>query len=366
MSRALYVAAGGGGDALAALIARDAIDDGDATPIVASYSWDRYLIDPAAGPRSPSDFQNLNRLTEHSWEVTGHSHLTAGGISGLTLLARSTPARFVLLDPRGGAVGLRHQLRELVEHLSADRIVLVDVGGDVAAHGDEPTLLSPLADSLALAALADQRVPAAVAVLGPGLDGELPDADVRRTLTTAGATPVPLAAAHVDPYVRALEHHPSEATTLVAAAAMGVSGRAEIRDRATLVPVTEASATMFLASADALLTGNAVAAKLIGTRSFEEAEAATAAVCGHTELTHERRKAEANAGDQQVALSHDELNNRFEQYLKDAHRRGVTLVSFRRLTEVLGRRSYEPTAMRILVGELAHERLPLCRIGPCH
>jgi len=48
------------------------------------------------------------------------------------------------MDPTGGAVGIRQQIRELIGLLSAGSVMLVDVGGDVAAHGDEPTLLSPL------------------------------------------------------------------------------------------------------------------------------------------------------------------------------------------------------------------------------
>lgn len=172
MSRPLYVAAGGGGDALAALTVRDAMDDSGTPPVVASYSWDRYLIDPAPGPRSPTDFSRLERLTEHCWEVTGDSRLKAVGTSGLTVLARHTPARFVLLDPRDGAVGLRRQISELVDYLSADRVTLVDVGGDVAARGDEPTLLSPLGDSLALAALVGLPVATDAAIVGPGVDGE--------------------------------------------------------------------------------------------------------------------------------------------------------------------------------------------------
>ncbi|MBA3906981.1 MAG: DUF1152 domain-containing protein, partial [Pseudonocardiales bacterium] len=55
---ALYVAAGGGGDAIAAHAIARAMHD-DRAPAVASYSWDRFVLDPAPGPRRVEDFDDL-------------------------------------------------------------------------------------------------------------------------------------------------------------------------------------------------------------------------------------------------------------------------------------------------------------------
>jgi hypothetical protein len=115
-STTLLVAAGGGGDALASLlVSRRLVDDGEA-PIVASYSWDRRILDHMPGPRLPEDFGATRRLTPRSVEITAHSRLNSGGVSSLQLLAEATSARFVLLDPSTGAVGMRQQLIELVEN----------------------------------------------------------------------------------------------------------------------------------------------------------------------------------------------------------------------------------------------------------
>jgi hypothetical protein len=84
-----------------------------------------------------------------------------------------------------------------------------------------------------------QPYPRLIAIVGPGLDGELPAADVQASLTAAGAAPAQLKANHVEPYLSALEYHPSEATTLLAGAALGLIGKVEIRDKAALVPLTE-------------------------------------------------------------------------------------------------------------------------------
>ena len=157
MKTSLLVGAGGGGDALAALLVHHALaGPDDSQPIVASFSWDRYILDPQPGPRVPSDFRGLRRMTDRNWEVTADAQLGEGK-SSLALLARTTKARFVLLDPANGAKGLRAQLAELAEAVSADSVTLVDVGGDIIAQGNEPELLSPLADSMTLAALDGPR-----------------------------------------------------------------------------------------------------------------------------------------------------------------------------------------------------------------
>ena len=120
-------------------------------------------------------------MTGRNWEVTPDSEL-AEGRSSLALLARHTRARFVLLDPTNGVRGLRDQLAELAQAVSADSVTLVDVGGDIIAQGDEPELLSPLADSMTLAALDGLPVTSRVVIAGAGLDCELAEDDVLATM----------------------------------------------------------------------------------------------------------------------------------------------------------------------------------------
>ncbi|MGO4243899.1 DUF1152 domain-containing protein, partial [Janibacter sp. RAF20_2_2] len=56
--RTLYVAAGGGGDAVGALLARRALGDTDERPpLVTTCAWERLRIDPVPGPRARSDFK---------------------------------------------------------------------------------------------------------------------------------------------------------------------------------------------------------------------------------------------------------------------------------------------------------------------
>ena len=142
------------------------------------------------GPRIPKDFEGARRLTPCNVEITTKSRLHSGGSSTLSLLAETTPAQFVLLDPSSGAQGMRQQVIELVQHFSFRSVLLVDVGGDVVATGTEEKLRSPLADALALATLVDFPVPVRVAVAGPGLDGELAASYVRSRCIDLGGEPL--------------------------------------------------------------------------------------------------------------------------------------------------------------------------------
>lgn len=358
----LYVGAGGGGDGLAALIVRHALHADTSRPVVASFSWDRYVLDPAPGPRSASDFDGLTTLTEHCWEVTPTSRLRSGGTSTLTLLAQHTDARSFLLDPHAGAAGLHQQLREIVVATAADAVTLVDVGGDVIARGDERTLRSPLADSLTLAALAQLPVPCKVIIAGPGLDGELPADLVQDRCRALAAEEAVLTSSYVHRYLPALRQHPSEATSLLAAAALGTYGRAEIRDSASLVPVTRESATLFAAEFDAVLSENRLAQCLVGSRTLTDADAITVQTCGRSELAYERRKAADAARRPAQEPSREELRERLGSYVAHAKTRGASLTTFRRVTEVVGLRRYDPTRIRRLIGGFAHPDLAIVHL----
>lgn len=361
MSPRLLVAAGGGGDALAALLIDHALHGSDhQSLVVASFSWDRFLFDPQPGPRSPQDFTRLRRLSAHNWEVTDDSALAVGR-STLPLLARHTHARFVLLDARDGVAGLREQLTELAHVLDAKTITLIDVGGDIVACGDEDTLLSPLADSMTLAALDGLNVAAQVVVAGAGLDGELPTTTARQRCNRLACHVVRLRQEDVQPYLSALTKHPSEATTLLAAAALGVRGRAEIRDRGSLVPLDDQSASFHVIDPQALLGVNEIAQKLTATASMAEAEQVTLALRGTTELEHERHKA-FNAPTRPEQPTWDALAERYANYRQAALSRGVSVLTFRRLAEVIGLPDYSPETIRRIVGSDAHPRLPICQL----
>jgi hypothetical protein len=359
----LLVAAGGGGDALASLLVSHRLHADGEIPVVASYSWDRRILDPMPGPRLPTDFKGVRRLTPCNVEITAESWLHSGGSSTLSLLAETTPAQFVLLDPSSGALGMRQQVIELVQHFSFTSVFLVDVGGDVVATGTEEKLRSPLADALALATLADFPVPVRVAVAGPGLDGELAASYVRsRCIALGGELLGRLTAVDVEPYYRALAQHPSEATTLLAASALGMTGRAEIRDNADLVTLSDDSADVYVLDASTAVAVNQLAQALVTTRSMTEAEAAAVSLCGRSELDYERQKATTLRSMSPPTVT--EMQRRLQDYWSFSTARGITLATFRRLSEVLRVTSYDPNLIRALAGSHADRRLALCWTSP--
>src|SRR5947207_1231581 len=84
-------------------------------------------------------------------------------------------ARIELQGISGGPAAVADAIAGAAGTLDCDLCVLLDVGGDVLAHGDEAGLASPLCDAVMLAAAArlSERIATVAAVYGPGCDGEL-------------------------------------------------------------------------------------------------------------------------------------------------------------------------------------------------
>jgi hypothetical protein len=335
----LYVAAGGGGDALAAAIVHRALGH-HAPAVIATYAWDRLAVDPRPGPRSARDFTRLRRVGRHVRAIGPSSRVRPPSSSTLPRLAGHLDDTLVLLDPSAGAQGLAEQLEEMMSLAGPETAIVVDVGGDVVARGDEPGLRSPLADSLVLAAVGRLDRAAAVLVTGPGLDGELSEAEV---LAVAGQRPVmTLTATDVAPFQSVFSWHPSEATALLVAAARGLRGRVEIRDAGLGVELTDLSAGVYAVSLSELLAVNRLAAALADTASLAEVEAITRDVWGRSEIDYERDKAARWATQGRAAAargrapSDADLDRLVADVEATAARRGADFLTFRRIAEATG------------------------------
>ena len=230
---------------------------------------------------------------------------------------------------------------------------------DILTHGDEPTLRSPLADSLTLAALTLVNLPGNVVITGPGLDGELSTQLVIDRCTHVRATRLHLSHEHMDPDLSVLRLHPSEATALLAAALAGIQGTAEIRDNGASVLLTPDSAAAHMMTADACLAENPLAQALRCTASLDEAEQITISICGMSELAYERRKALTASRARAELVTDDELSEQINAYLPVAIDRGSDLTTFRRLTDALGLDHYDPERLRAALGAAADARLPI-------
>jgi hypothetical protein len=359
---AVYVAAGGGGDALASSILHRAIGQREAA-VIATYAWDRLAVDPVPGPRSADEFDGLRSIGNHTFAVTPESKPRPPSDSTLPRLASEIDETLVVLDPINGARGLRQQLAELLEIFQPEVITLVDVGGDSVAGGDEPGLRSPLADGLALAACTDLPVPVWLAVAGPGLDGELPEDEVLSRLPSYVL--VRLDADDVTPFENTLDWHPSEATALLVAAARGLRGSVEIRDAGLVVPLTERSREVYVLSLDEAVTFNRLAAALPTTSGLDDAERISREVCGFSEIDYEREKAARPDSSRPVATleSLDPLVSEFEY---EAANRGIDFVTFRRIAEALHLPSHLAATLRahLVATRPSHHVWPLWAINP--
>jgi hypothetical protein len=342
----LIVAAGGGGDAVAAAMLDAALYGDDTPAVILTYAWDRLLIDPVPGPRSAADFTGLEPITPGVWKVPAEARPVAPAGSTLPRLAAALPHTFALIDPRHGAEGVTHQLEELIDHLRPESIDLLDVGGDVLAKGDEPTLKSPLADALTLAACCQVNTSIRLLVAGPGLDGELPLDDIRGILGPVAHT---LTAADVAPISSILDWHPSEATGMFAATARGVRGVCQVRDAGLPIPLTDESSAVHVVDMDEALHRNDLARAITTTGTLDEVEALSREVCGFSEIDYERNKALWLKEQRPAKLDTESVLAQLEVFEDEARSRGVTHTTFRHLTEALNLEGTQRDALRQLL-----------------
>lgn len=285
----LLVAAGGGGDVIGSLLIRRLVAPGE-QPLIATCAWERLRIDPDPGPRALTGFSLLGDLDGRQVEVRPDTHTQPPGRSTLPRLVQDTGARVFVVELERGAVGVAQQLTHILRALNANRALVVDVGGDVIASGDEAGLLSPLADALMLAGAFMTDVPVTLAVAGPGLDGELSADEVGQRLKELKARRIgTVLPSDVEAMKPLLKWHPTEASALLAAIALGIRGAVETRRGGAPVPLTSVSAAVWTLDIRDLAPFP-IANGCLRTETLGEAETVVDQFCPN-ELRYERAKA---------------------------------------------------------------------------
>jgi hypothetical protein len=206
----------------------------------------------------------------------------------------------VLVDPSDGPSAVAEGLAVAVAELDCDVVVLLDVGGDALAHGDEAGLASPLADAVVLAgapALAATGVTVLGAVFGAGCDGELTPDEVGSRLAEVAAAggglgdelPDEATLRRLRAAVRAV---PTEATAMAVRCALGATGETTIRDGRRTVRLTPAGGRVFFFDPDAAMRSAArLASAVREAHDLHHAQAILEGMGVRTELTYEREAA---------------------------------------------------------------------------
>lgn len=340
MANALMIAAGGGGDAIAAAVLGPALGLTDKCPVVMTYAWDRLIIDPLPGPRAVTDFSGLERLVGDVHEIVPHSRPIPPAGSTLPDLAAELPARLLLLEPAGGAMGMARQIQAAAKYFSASEIALVDVGGDVLTRYNDSEARSPLADLLALAACSLVPLPTQLVVAGVGLDGEFAKPQVLARVSQLEGRQVHVIEQRDVESIRAvLAWHPSEASGLLALASAGALGLVEIRDSGTQINLDRETLAAYSLSARTA-TERGPAWELRTSDSLASAERIVRRTVGVCEIDYERRKAQRfNSTPSRVPDDTDLA--RIDNLLTEAATRGASFVSIRRISELIGVTSWQ-------------------------
>jgi hypothetical protein len=269
--------------------------------VLGGVAWERSPIDPRPGPRS------LDQI-EGGRPCGSAAVLTEGGTVSLdgvefseSKMASHLGRAALLLDISRGPAALATGLQEAAGELGCDAIVMLDVGGDVLAHGNETGLASPLCDAIVIAAglILARRWEGSVigAVYGPGCDGELTPDEVLERITELQSAGALLGAWGLTPEAcelveRAARVVPTEASVQAVRCARGERGDVPIRGGRRTVRLTALGGLTFffdpVAAAGAALP---LATAVAPAASLDEAHDALAAMGVSTELELERARA---------------------------------------------------------------------------
>jgi hypothetical protein len=290
----LAVGIGGGGDCVGASAVADRALDLGLKARVGGVTWERRPIDPLPGPRHLSEIEGAKPLAPGAVLADADTRGPGGFLFAESNLARVRGEPILLIDPNEGPRAVAAALDGAAAALGCDLVALVDVGGDVLAHGDEPGLASPLCDAVMLAASRHMRTPAVGVVFGAGCDGELTPSEVMERIAELAADGGWLATWGLTPGIAsqleaAIAVVPTEASAMAVRCARGGYGPAPIREGRRTVELTPMGALAFFYDCAVAIAGPArLAAAVADAGSLAEADAIIAALGIRTEFHYER------------------------------------------------------------------------------
>jgi hypothetical protein len=290
---------GGGGDVVGALGVTDLLGGLGTEFVLGGVAWERSPIDPRPGPRSLEEIRGGSPCGSSAVLTEGGTTTLDGVEFSESKMATHLGRPVLLLDITQGPQALATGLAEAAGDLGCDAVVLLDVGGDVLAHGHEPGLASPLCDAIVLAAglFLARSTEVMGAVYGPGCDGELTPDEVLERITALQSADALLGAWGLTPRAcelveKAAEVVPTEASLMAVRCARGERGPTPIRGGRRSVELTPLGAlTFFFDPAAAAGSALPLATAVSPAASLEEAHEALEGMGVRTELSLERERA---------------------------------------------------------------------------
>jgi hypothetical protein len=293
--RAILLGIGGGGDIVGTIPTAKLLENFGVEHVMGGLSWERSVIDPVPGPRKFHETRNARKINDTVW-YANHETATSGGIK----FAESRIAEFrgretLLVDINYGVEEVVRGLLDAADKLDADLIVGIDVGGDAIAFGNEPGIMSPLADGIMTAALSEleKRMHTVMGVFGFGCDGELTMPELEKSIRKIAREGGLLGSWGItNDALRELEEVveivPTEASRLPVEAAKGIFDRITIRSGRRSVSVSIISTITFYLSPSVVFEKISKPARTIcGCRSLAEANEALHRLGLKTELDYE-------------------------------------------------------------------------------
>ncbi len=302
--RAILLGIGGGGDIVGTIPTAKLLDNFGVEHVMGGLSWERSVIDPVPGPRKFHETRNARKINDTVWYANQETTTSTGVKFAESWIAEFCGRDTLLIDINYGVEEVVKGLLDAADKLGADLIVGIDVGGDAIAFGNEPGIMSPLADAIMTAVLSEleKKIPAVMGVFGFGCDGELTIPELERSIRKIAAEgglygSWGITRDTLNELEKVVEIVPTEASRLPVEAAKGIFDRATIRSGRRSVSLSIISTITFYISPGIVFDKVSKPARtVLECKSLDEANKALHNLGLKTELDYELDKLSSEAG----------------------------------------------------------------------
>jgi hypothetical protein len=182
--KAILIGIGGGGDIVGTIPTADLLEMFGVECLFGGLPWERSVFDPVPGPRTFEETKNVRKLNDVVWYANKDSVTNTGVRFAESGFSEVYGQETLLIGINSGPKAIARGILDAARKLGADLVIGIDVGGDVVAQGNEPGLMSPLADSIMTAAFArlEAEIPSIIGLFGFGSDGELTQKELESSM----------------------------------------------------------------------------------------------------------------------------------------------------------------------------------------